>query len=98
MSCVAASAKQCTAVFNCIDYGGMFDYAVNSLCKSLRIPYITVSMFNQHAAWNVRFVLPLIQYPMFYPYVFSTWHGPIACAKMTDAAASVARRQREHLA
>ncbi|CAF4360978.1 unnamed protein product, partial [Adineta steineri] len=34
-SCVVEIAKKCTVIFNNIDYGAVFDYAVNSLCKSL---------------------------------------------------------------
>lgn len=47
---VVEAARQCTVVFNCIDYGGMFDYAINSLCKSLRIPLITGSSY----AWSMQ--------------------------------------------
>lgn len=36
-------------VFNCIDYGEYFDYAVMSLCTSLSLPYITASSFGHTA-------------------------------------------------
>lgn len=37
-------------VFTVLRAGGMFDYAVNSLCKRLRIPYITGSSY----AWSMQ--------------------------------------------
>lgn len=36
-------------VFNCIDYGEYFDYAVMSLCTSLSLPYITASSYGHTA-------------------------------------------------
>ena len=36
-------------VFNCIDYGEYFDYAVVALCTSLSLPYITGSSFGHTA-------------------------------------------------
>jgi len=33
-------------IFNCIDYGEYFDYAVVSLCTSLSLPYITASSYG----------------------------------------------------
>ncbi|KAL6060897.1 NEDD8-activating protein uba3 [Balamuthia mandrillaris] len=34
-----------TAVFNCIDYGAVFDYAVNAVCKRLALPYVLGSSY-----------------------------------------------------
>lgn len=36
-------------VFNCIDYGEYFDYAVMSLCTSLSLPYVTASSYGHTA-------------------------------------------------
>ena len=38
---VVAVARECTAIFNGIDYGGFLDAAIASLCYALSIPYIT---------------------------------------------------------
>ncbi|CAF3713538.1 unnamed protein product [Rotaria sp. Silwood1] len=38
-------AKKSTVIFNNIDYGAIFDYAVNSLCKSLGIIYVSGSTY-----------------------------------------------------
>ncbi len=37
---VVEVCKHSTVIFNCIDYGSVFDYAVNVVAKSLEIPYI----------------------------------------------------------
>ena len=42
---VVEIAKKCTVIFNNIDYGAVFDYAVNSLCKSLGILYVAGSTY-----------------------------------------------------
>lgn len=38
-------AKQCTVLFNAIDYGGVADLALNNLCKELQIPYVSGSSY-----------------------------------------------------
>ncbi len=53
---------------------------------------------------TLEVLLAALRCPRFYacknatPYVFFIWYGPKSCAKMTGAAASVARRRRECLA
>jgi molybdopterin/thiamine biosynthesis adenylyltransferase len=42
---VVDAAKESTVIFNCIDYGATYDYAVNSLCKFLAIPYVSGSSY-----------------------------------------------------
>ncbi|CAF2959816.1 unnamed protein product [Rotaria sp. Silwood2] len=44
-SCVVEIAKKSMVIFNNIDYGAVFDYAVNSLCKSLGIIYVSGSTY-----------------------------------------------------
>jgi molybdopterin/thiamine biosynthesis adenylyltransferase len=44
-SSIVEIAKKCTVIFNNIDYGAVFDYAVNSLCKSLNILYVAGSTY-----------------------------------------------------
>ncbi|CAF4935740.1 unnamed protein product [Rotaria sp. Silwood1] len=44
-SSVVEIAKKSTVIFNNIDYGAIFDYAVNSLCKSLGIIYVSGSTY-----------------------------------------------------
>lgn len=39
-------ARESTVVFNNIDYGATFDFAINSLCKSLGIPYVAASTYS----------------------------------------------------
>ncbi|KAI6652275.1 hypothetical protein LOD99_7290 [Oopsacas minuta] len=48
-STVVRLARQCNVVFNCIDFGEYFDFAVSSLCKSLRIHYLTGSSYGHTA-------------------------------------------------
>ena len=42
-------ARQCSVVFNCIDFGEYFDFAVASLCKSLKIHYLSGSSYGHTA-------------------------------------------------
>ena len=42
-------ARQCNVVFNCIDFGEYFDFAVTSLCKSLRVHYLSGSSYGHTA-------------------------------------------------
>lgn len=42
---VVEIARTSTVIFNNIDYGAVFDYAVNSLCKSLGIIYVDGSTY-----------------------------------------------------
>ncbi len=42
-------ARESTVVFNAIDHGEYFDYAVTSLCKALRLPYATASSYAHTA-------------------------------------------------
>ena len=46
---VAQLARQCNVVFNCIDFGEYFDFAVTSLCKSLKIHYLSGSSYGHTA-------------------------------------------------
>ena len=46
-------------VFNCIDYGEYFDYAVMSLCTSLSLPYITASSYG-HTAITECYPVPAV--------------------------------------
>ena len=48
-SIIVQIARQCSVVFNCIDFGEYFDFAVTSLCKSLRIHYLTGSSYGHTA-------------------------------------------------
>jgi molybdopterin/thiamine biosynthesis adenylyltransferase len=52
-SCVVEIAKKCTVIFNNIDYGAGFDYAVNSLCKSLSIVYVAGSTYANNIEINL---------------------------------------------
>lgn len=47
-------------VFNCIDYGEYFDYAVTSLCVSLSLPYVSASSYGHSA---VAECYPAVEYP-----------------------------------
>ena len=38
-------AKDCTVLFNCIDYGAMFDHIANTLSKALCIPMVCGSSY-----------------------------------------------------
>ena len=40
---VVALARRSTVIFNCIDVGSVFDFAVNSLSKALELPLVQVS-------------------------------------------------------
>lgn len=51
-SCVVEIAKKCNVIFNNIDYGAVFDYAVNSLCKSLNILYVAGSTYANNIEIN----------------------------------------------
>ena len=42
-------ARQCNVVFNCIDFGEYFDFAVTSLCKSLKVHYLSGSSYGHTA-------------------------------------------------
>ncbi|KAL5476146.1 hypothetical protein EMCRGX_G026057 [Ephydatia muelleri] len=42
-------AISATVVFNCIDYGEYFDYAVCSLCAQLSLPYVAASSYGHTA-------------------------------------------------
>jgi len=44
-STVVELARRSTVIFNNIDHGAVFDYAVNSLCQALKIPYISGSSY-----------------------------------------------------
>lgn len=50
---VVEIAKKCTVIFNNIDYGAVFDYAVNSLCKSLGILYVAGSTYANNIEINL---------------------------------------------
>lgn len=50
---VVQLAKECSVVFNNVDIGGAFDYAVLSLCKRLGIPYAAGSSYCR--TWIVEF-------------------------------------------
>jgi molybdopterin/thiamine biosynthesis adenylyltransferase len=50
---VVEIAKKCTVIFNNIDYGAVFDYAVNSLCKSLNILYVSGSTYANNIEINL---------------------------------------------
>jgi len=50
---VVEIAKKCTVIFNNIDYGAVFDYAVNSLCKSLNILYVAGSTYANNIEINL---------------------------------------------
>jgi molybdopterin/thiamine biosynthesis adenylyltransferase len=52
-ACVVEIAKKCTVIFNNIDYGAVFDYAVNSLCKSLGIVYVAGSTYANNIDINL---------------------------------------------
>jgi molybdopterin/thiamine biosynthesis adenylyltransferase len=52
-SSVVEIAKKSTVIFNNIDYGAVFDYAVNSLCKSLGILYIAGSTYANNIEINL---------------------------------------------
>lgn len=52
-SCVVEIAKTSTVIFNNIDYGAVFDYAVNSLCKSLGIIYVSGSTYANSIEINL---------------------------------------------
>lgn len=52
-STVVEIAKKCTVIFNNIDYGAVFDYAVNSLCKSLNIIYVSGSTYANSIEINL---------------------------------------------
>eukprot|EP01090_Pellita_catalonica_P005460 TRINITY_DN1547_c0_g1_i1.p1 TRINITY_DN1547_c0_g1~~TRINITY_DN1547_c0_g1_i1.p1 ORF type:complete len:349 (-),score=55.55 TRINITY_DN1547_c0_g1_i1:52-1017(-) len=43
---VVKHAKECSVIFNCIDHGSVFDFAVNSLCKKLQIPSAMGSSYH----------------------------------------------------
>lgn len=43
---VVALARRSTVVFNGIDIGDSFDFAVNSLCKRLAIPHVQVGLLR----------------------------------------------------
>lgn len=40
---VVALARRSTVIFNCIDVGSVFDFAVNSLSKALEVPLVQVN-------------------------------------------------------
>ena len=46
---VVELAQHSDVIFNCIDHGSYFDFAVMSLCVSLEIPYITGSSYSHNA-------------------------------------------------
>jgi len=46
---VVEIAKQCTVIFNGIDHGEYFDFAVQSLCVQRDIPYCTASSYGHTA-------------------------------------------------
>lgn len=46
---VVEVARQCTVVFNNIDYGCTFDYAVRTLCAKLRIRYLAANTYAHTA-------------------------------------------------
>ena len=52
-SSVVQIANKCTVIFNNIDYGSVFDYAVNSLCKSLKIVYVAGSTYANNIEINL---------------------------------------------
>ncbi|CAF1391697.1 unnamed protein product [Adineta ricciae] len=52
-SSVVDIAKKCTVIFNNIDYGAVFDHAVNSLCKSLSILYVAGSTYANNIEINL---------------------------------------------
>jgi molybdopterin/thiamine biosynthesis adenylyltransferase len=52
-SFVVEIAKKCTVIFNNIDYGSVFDYAINSLCKSLNIIYVAGSTYANNIEINL---------------------------------------------
>ena len=52
-STVVEIARKCTVIFNNIDYGAVFDYAVNSLCKSLKIIYVAGSTYANNIEINL---------------------------------------------
>ncbi|CAF0837820.1 unnamed protein product [Rotaria sordida] len=52
-SCVVDIAKKSTVIFNNIDYGAVFDYAINSLCKSLGIIYVSGSTYANNIDINL---------------------------------------------
>ena len=52
-SSVVEIAKKCTVIFNNIDYGAVFDYAVSSLCKSLNIVYVAGSTYANNIEINL---------------------------------------------
>jgi hypothetical protein len=43
---VVELARQSTAIFNAIDYGGFADLAIASLAYALRLPYLTASTYS----------------------------------------------------
>ena len=47
---VVAIARRSDVVFNCCDAGGLFDFAVASLCKQLSVPYVAGSSFM----WSIE--------------------------------------------
>ena len=47
-------------VFNCIDYGEYFDYAVTSLCSALSLPYVSASSYGHTA---IAECYPALDYP-----------------------------------
>eukprot|EP01087_Luapelamoeba_hula_P008240 TRINITY_DN2051_c0_g1_i1.p1 TRINITY_DN2051_c0_g1~~TRINITY_DN2051_c0_g1_i1.p1 ORF type:complete len:384 (-),score=57.22 TRINITY_DN2051_c0_g1_i1:49-1200(-) len=49
---VVELCRQSTVVFNCIDYGSLFDYAVNVITKCLQIPYILGSSYANTSVVN----------------------------------------------
>lgn len=40
-------AKTATVIFQGADYGAFMDLAVENLCRSLEIPYVTASTYSQ---------------------------------------------------
>ena len=50
---VVEIAKKCTVIFNNIDYGAVFDYAVNSLCKALGVLYVAGSTYANNIEINL---------------------------------------------
>lgn len=46
---IVEMARQSTVIFNAIDYGEYFDYAVTSLCVSLGCHYVTGSSYGHTA-------------------------------------------------
>lgn len=46
---VVRAARESSVVFNAIDHGMFFDYAVTALCCALRVPYVTGASYGHTA-------------------------------------------------